>query len=179
MKMMKKIWTLAALATLILVGLAGPSVANDHAQSCTPPTGTWTMKTDFDFITDPSDPNNTVKLYLQVLQFFTADGQTTLLLPTGEGHPSAGDTRIGCMGEWRWSRADHRSCEFEIIQHCLYNQAWDNTYGEILGKGSVSKNGRNLTFKFSYIDYNADGTLNYNEGTGVSYGARLVFPDKN
>jgi len=174
---MRNSMSIAALATLILVGLAGPSIADDHAQPCMPPTGTWTMKVDFDFIPNPAEPNNTVKFYLQELQFFTADGQTTLLLPTGEGHPNAGDTRIGCMGEWRWSRPDHRTCEFKVIQHCLYNQAWDGIYSEIIGKGRVSNTGRNLTFKFSYIDYNGDGTLNYNQGTGVSYGTRLVFPD--
>jgi hypothetical protein len=170
--------TLAALAIFISVSLARPSIADDHAPSCTPPTGTWTMKTDFDFILDPSDPSNTVKFYLQTLQFFTADGQTTLLLPTGEGHPNVGDTRIGCMGEWRWSRTNRRSCEFEVIQHCLYNQAWDGTYAEILGKGRLSNSGRTMTFDFSYIDYNGDGTVSYNEGTGVSYGTRLVFPEK-
>ncbi len=164
---------LTGLAMLILLGLAGPGEADDFGRACTP-AGTWTMKVDFDFILPPP-ATGTEKFYLQFLQFFTVDGRTTNVLPTGPGHPNVGDTRIGCMGEWRpWKGG--RPCEFDVIQHCLYNQAWDGVYGEVIGTMKVARDGRKLTFKFSYIDHNGDGTVNYDQGTGVAYGTRLQFP---
>ncbi len=168
-------WTLpGGLAVLILLGLSGLGNAGDHGRACTP-AGTWTVKTDFDFIPDPTKPTETVKFYLQFLQYFTADGRTTDLLPTGPGHPNVGDSRIGCVGEWRPRKKSH-PCEFDIIQHCLYNQAWDGIYGEIIGTIRVARNGKTFTMKFSYVDYNGDGTVNWDEGTGLSYGTRLEFP---
>lgn len=171
---MKKL-LLTGIAIALLLGIAGTASADDDWKACTP-AGTWTVKTDFDFIPDPAKPNETVKFYLQFLQFFTADGRTTDLLPTGAGHPNVGDSRIGCVGEWRWSRHDRRACEFEVIQRCLYNQAWDGMYGEIIGRGRIHRDGKHFSYKFSYIDYNGDGTVNWDEGTGVSIGTRLEFP---
>ena len=57
----------------------------------------------------------------------------------------------------------------------MYNQAWDGVYGEIRGTLRLSQDGRRFTYKFSYIDYNADGSINYDAGRGVSYGTRLEF----
>ena len=170
---MRLLRLLAALSVLTLLMVA-PSSASDYGRACTP-AGTWTMKTDFDFIVDPAKPTETEKFYLQFLQFFTADGRTTGLFPTGVGHPNVGDTRIGCVGEWRPMKGN-RPCEFEVVQRCLYNQAWDGMYGEIIGTMKVARDGRKLTYKFSYIDYNGDGTIYYDQGTGVSYGTRLEFP---
>ncbi|MFN8091100.1 MAG: hypothetical protein U0599_02510 [Vicinamibacteria bacterium] len=169
--------TRVLLIAIVVVTLLGPGAlarAGDHGPACTP-AGTWTMKTDFDFIPDPAKPTETQKFYLQYLQFFTADGRTTDLLPTGAGHPNVGDTRIGCVGEWR-PRRSARPCEFEVVQRCLYNQAWDGMYGEIVGTIRVSRDGKKLRLKFSYIDYNGDGSVFWDEGTGVSYGTRLEFP---
>lgn len=157
-----------------LLGLAVPGPADDHGPACTP-AGTWTMKTDFDAVLDPSKPTETQKFYLQFLQYFTADGRTVALLPTGAGHPNVGDTRIGCVGEWR-PRKSARPCEVEVVQRCLYNQEWDGIYGEIVGTIRVSRDRKQLRMSFSYIDYNGDGSVFWDEGTGVSYGARLAFP---
>ena len=116
---------------------------------------------DFNFIVDPTKPNETVKFYLQNLQNFTADGRTTSLLATGPGHPNVGDTRVGCMGEWK--PRGHRG-EFDLVMRCLYNQAWDGIYGEIRGTGHVYANGKKLKAEFTYIDYNGDGSLNLRPG---------------
>lgn len=101
---MKASALVAGLAILLLLGLTVPGEADEYGRACTP-AGTWTVKVDFNFIPDPTNPTETVKFYLQYLQNFNADGRTTNLLPTGAGHPNEGDTRIGSMGEWRPRRA--------------------------------------------------------------------------
>ena len=148
--------------------LAASLVAADDRCGLTP-AGTWTVKVDFNFIADPSKPDETVKFYLQSPYSFTADGRVITLLPTGDGHPNVGDTRIGCLGDWR---ALGRGGEIGLVMRCYYNQAWDGIYGEIRGKGRVYPNGK-LKVKFTYIDYNGDGSLNYDQGWGYMLGEKL------
>ncbi len=150
-----------------LLGAATLSAADERCSLS--PAGTWTVKVEFNFIADPSKPDETVKFYLQYLQNFTADGRTTSLLATGEGHPNVGDTRVGCMGDWK--PRGHRG-EFDLVMRCLYNQAWDGMYGEIRGTGRVLANGK-LWGKFTYIDYNGDGSVFWDEGAGVMLGTRI------
>ena len=50
--------------------------------------GTWTIKVDFKLHLDPANPDVTVPFQMSYLQNFTQDGRTTLLLPTGPGHPN-------------------------------------------------------------------------------------------
>lgn len=107
--------------------------AQDGACCCYPsPAGTWTVNVDFNFIPDPAHPENTIPFQLANLQDFTSDGRTTNLLPTGPGHPNVGDTRIGCMGEWR-IRAGRGPREYDLGMTCKYDQNWDSPYGEIRG----------------------------------------------
>jgi hypothetical protein len=134
--------------------------------------GTWTIKVDFNFILDPANPDVTVPFQMSYLQNFTQDGRTTFLLPTGLGHPNAGDTRVGCMGEWR-IRPGRGPREYDVALKCMYDQNWDGVYGEIRGVVVLSRSGKTLTAQFSYIDYNADGTVAYDSGRGVMYGTRF------
>lgn len=152
-----------ALASLLLA----PATADDR---CAPaPAGTWTVKVDFNFIADPTKPEETVKFYLQSLYTFTADGRVISALPTGAGHPNEGDPRVACLGDWR---ARGHGGEFDLVMRCLYNQAWDGLYGEIRGRGRVYPSGK-LKAKFTYIDYNGDGSLNYDQGWGYLLGQKL------
>jgi hypothetical protein len=74
------------------------------------------------------------------------------------------------MGEWK--PRGHRG-EFDLVMRCLYSQAWDGMYGEIRGTGHVYANGKKLKAEFTYIDYNGDGSLNYDQGSGVMLGTRI------
>jgi hypothetical protein len=75
------------------------------------------------------------------------------------------------MGEWR-IRAGGGPREYDLGMKCKYDQNWDSAYSEIRGIMKLSKDGRTMTVEFSYIDYNADGTLLYDEGRGVMYCTR-------
>jgi hypothetical protein len=44
------------------------------------------------------------------------------------------------------------------------------------GEVDHARDGKTFVMKFSHIDYNGDGTVYYDQGTGVSYGSRLTFP---
>lgn len=152
----------------LLVGAVGPTAAHDRCEPAA--AGTWIVKVDFNFIADPAKPEETQKFYLLSPYTFTADGRVFSYLPTGAGHPNVGDPRIGCMGDWRPAG---RSGEIEIVQRCYYNQAWDGIYGEIRGRGRVYGNGRKMKVRFTYIDYNGDGSLNYDQGWGWMLGDLL------
>lgn len=165
--MLRRLTWAGALACVVAFGVSA-GATSDHYPT---PAGTWTMKVDFNFILDPANPDVTIPFQLSNLQNFTLDGRTTLLLPTGIGHPNAGDPRIGCMGEWR-IRPGQGPREFDLALKCKYDQNWDSPYGEIRGIMRLSKDGRTLVAEFSYIDHNGDGTLLRDQGRGVMYGTR-------
>ena len=147
------------VAVLIaMVGLVTPAVAGDRHEPT--PAGTWVVKTLFDG-------------YFQLahLQNFTMDGRTTLLLPTGPGHPNEGDSRIGCMGEWR-PRPGRASREFDVTLRCMYDQNWEGIYGDIRAVVRLSQTGRTFNADFTYTDLAADGTV-VSFGPGVMTGERI------
>jgi hypothetical protein len=163
---------LAAAALALLPFLLAPVAADDRCPATL--AGTWTEKVDFNYIVDPSKPQETVKFYLAHLSTFTADGRVIANFPTGEGHPNVGDTRVTCQGEWR-PKGKTRPHHLEVFLKCMYNQAWDGVYAEIRGTLQLDAGGKKYKWYFSYIDYNADGTVAYDEGRGVAYGTRLEF----
>ncbi len=163
------LWTIA-ISMVVAFGFAARVTADgDQYPNLA---GTWTIKVDFNFVLDPANPDVTVPFQMSYLQNFTQDGRTTFLLPTGVGHPNAGDTRIGCMGEWR-IRPGRGPREDDVAMKCMYDQNWDGVYAEIRGVFVLSESGKKLTANFSYIDYNGDGTVFYDEGRGVMYGTRF------
>jgi len=131
------------------------------------------MKTDFEFI-NPTPPPETFLFELGALQDFDADGRTTLLLPFGPGHPNESDTRVGCMGEWAPRQGDGHT--YDLTMRCNYNQDPEGSYGLIRGiMRMIDKD--NMQYEFSYVDYEADGTLLYDQGWGVSNGSRIkIYP---
>lgn len=168
--MRKRILWTAAISAVVAFGLA-TGVAAD-ADQYPNLAGTWTIKADFNFILDPANPDVTMPFQLSYLQNFTLDGRTTLLLPTGPGHPNVGDTCVGCLGEWK-IRPGRGPREYDLALKCMYDQNWDGVYGEIRGVVVLSQSGKTLTAHFSYIDYNGDGTVFYDSGRGVMYGTRF------
>jgi hypothetical protein len=165
-----RLFRLFALFVLTLLMVATSSAGDGRVGLA----GTWTEKVEFNAIVDPANPDQTEKFYLSYPSTYTSDGRIILVLPTGAGHPNAGDSRVACLGEWR-TRSEQHPREFEMVAKCKYNQAWDGLYAEIRGRGRLSKDGHTFTTNFSYIDYNGDGSINYDEGRGVSYGTRLEF----
>ena len=146
-----------SIAVLLLLCLASPAVAQGHDPNLT---GTWTVKALFEGV-----------FQLAYLQDFTKDGRTTLLLPTGPGHPNEGDPRIGCMGEWRL-RPGPGGKDYDATLRCMYDQNWDGVYGEIRAIVRLSATGRTFTADFTYTDLAADGTVVYT-GSGVMTGERI------
>lgn len=108
---------------------------------------------------------------LSYLQSFTADGRTTLLLPFGGDY--AADTRIGCVGEYQ-KRPGPSPDEYDFTMRCLYDQAWDSTYGEIRGILLMNKAGDKWGARFTYQDW-LGGTPTDWGGEGIMTAERLVI----
>lgn len=144
---------------IVMVLVGAPQVVSAEDDQYPNIAGTWTVKALFEGVFELAYP-----------QSFTQDGRTTVVLPTGAGHPNEGDTRIGCMGEWK-IRPGRGPREYDVTMKCMYNQAWDGDYGEIRGVFVLDQPGRTFEARFSYSDYAADGTLLY-EGWGVMSAAR-------
>ena len=168
--MSRKTLTFAIVALVpLVVALAAPEVGA-HSRGNATPAGTWMIKIDFNFIVDPDNPDVTEPFDLAYLQDFDSDGRTTLLLPFGPGHPNEGDTRAGCMGEWR-PRKGHGHT-YDLTLRCLYNQDGEGPYGEI--RGIMKMKGKdNLEGEFSYVDHYVDGSILYFQGWGVMNGTRI------
>jgi len=81
-----------------------------------------------------------------MLENFTRDGKTTLLLPFGTGI-NFDDTRVGCMGEWR--RARGRT--FDVTTYCLNHQEPGVEPDVIRYKLTVDKHGDHLSGPFTYF----------------------------
>lgn len=169
MRLRRTVSSTGSLVALLVVLAASMAAAGDQRIGLA---GTWTQYVDFNFIVDPDHPDQTVKFYLAGPMSVTSDGRVIQVLPTGAGHPNVGDTRVACLGEWRPA---HHPREFDLLVKCMYNQAWDGVYAEIRGPLRLSADGRRFTWTFSYIDFNADGSIYYDEGRGVSHGKRLEF----
>jgi len=168
--MTRRALAFALVASVPLVfALAVPDVGARGRGHATP-AGTWMIKIDFNFIIDPDNPDETVPFDLAYLQDFDADGRTTVLLPTGPGHPNEGDTRVGCMGEWRPRKGHGRT--YDLTMRCLYDQNGENPYGEI--RGVMKMKGKDaFKAEFSYVDHYADGSILYFQGWGVMNGTRI------
>ena len=151
-----------AIALVIVLGVVAPVTAQDKNPK---PDGTWTVKVHF-------DPGGTWDQKLVYLQSFTSDGRTTLLLPFGPGS-NAGDTRVGCMGEWR-NRPGPDANEYDFTIRCLYDQTWDNPYGEIRGIMALNKAGDRFAARFTYFDWDKDGVQGWG-GEGVMTADRVVL----
>ena len=123
-----------ALVTVLCVG--SPVMAQDNEK----PEGTWYVKVLFEGWME-----------LSYLQTFNADGRTTFLLPFGPGS-NEGDTRVGCMGEWK-KRPGPQPREYDFTVRCLYDQSWDSTYGEIRGVLLMNKGGDIWGARFTYFDW--------------------------
>lgn len=145
-----------AIALVMALGVVAPVTAQDHQK----PEGTWTVKVLFG-----------ADLRISYLQNFTSDGRTTLLLPFGPGS-NAGDTRVGCMGEWRM-RPGPEPKEYDFTLKCLYDQTWDSVYGEIRGIMVLNKAGDRFEAKFTYVDW--DNGVQVWGGEGVMTAERVVL----
>jgi len=143
-----------ALVTVLCLG--SPVMAQDNEK----PDGTWYVKVLFEGYME-----------LSYLQNFTADGRTTLLLPVGGLW--ADDTRIGCMGEWK-RRPGPEPREYDFTMRCLYDQAWDSTYGEIRGILVMNKAGDKWGARFTYWDWFEGETTDWG-GEGIMTAERLVI----
>lgn len=145
-----------AFALAVVLGVVAPATAQDHQK----PEGTWTVKVLFE-----------ETLRISYLQNFTSDGRTTLLLPYGPGS-NEGDTRVGCMGEWRM-RPGPVPKEYDFALKCLYDQTWDSAYGEIRGTMVLNKAGDGFEAKFTYVDwYNGEQVWG---GEGIMTAERVVI----
>lgn len=147
-----------ALAIVVAVGGA-PQVASAGDDQYPNIAGTWTVKALFEGVFE-----------LAYLHNFGLDGRTTVVLSTGAGHPNEGDTRVGCMGEWR-IRPGRGPREYDFSLKCMYNQAWDGDYGQIRAIVRLDQAGRSFEGPFTYSEHTADGDLLF-EGRGVMSAAR-------
>ncbi|MFO7691638.1 MAG: hypothetical protein R6V57_01010, partial [Vicinamibacterales bacterium] len=134
-----------------------PVMAQDNQK----PEGTWYVKVLFE-----------KTMELSYLQNFTSDGRTTLLLPFGPGQNEE-DTRVGCMGEYR-KRPGPEAREYDFTLRCLYDQAWDSTYGEIRGILLMDKAGNKWGARFTYWDWLAGETTDWG-GEGIMIAERLAI----
>lgn len=146
-----------AITLVLLLSLGAPALAQNNQK----PEGTWYVKVLFEGVFE-----------LSYLQNFTTDGRTTFLLPTGEGHPNAGDTRVGCMGEYK-KRSGPDPDEYDFTVRCLYDQAWDSPYGEIRGILLMNKPGDRWGARFTYYDWDDGEPLG--GGQGIMTAERLVI----
>jgi hypothetical protein len=146
-----------AIALVMVLGVVAPVTAQDHQK----PEGTWTVKVLFG-----------ANFRMAYLQNFTQDGRTTLLLPTGPGHPNAGDSRVGCMGEWK-KRPGPEPKEYDFTLKCLYDQNWDSLYGEIRGVLVLNTAGDRFEATFTYVDW-ANGVEVWG-GVGAMTAERVVI----
>ena len=147
---------LFAVALVIVLCLGSPAAAQNNQK----PEGTWYVKVLFEGYME-----------LSYLQQFTADGRTTLLLPTGGNF--ATDTRVGCMGEYK-KRPGPNPDEYDFTMRCLYDQAWDVAYGEIRGIMLMNKAGDRFGARFTYQDWLMGEPQPWG-GEGVMAGERLVI----
>lgn len=145
-----------AAAVLVLICAVAPVVAQEQPRV----EGTWYVKV----LVGGA-------FQLSYLQQFTADGRTVLLLPFGPG-TNAGDTRVGCMGEWK-KRPGPGARQYDVAMRCLYDQNWDSPYGEIRGVFTLSRHGDRFTADFTYLDW-ADGIVVWS-GDGVMNAERIVI----
>lgn len=145
-----------ALTLTLLLCVGAPAVAQDNQK----PEGTWYVKVLFEG-----------SFQLSFLQNFTSDGRTTQLLPFGPGQ-NEGDTRVGCMGEWRM-RPGPEPKTYDFTSRCLYDQSWDSAYGEIRAILVLNKAGDRFNSRFTYTDWLA-GEVLYS-GEGVMTAERLVI----
>ena len=146
-----------AIALVIVLGVVAPVTAQEKNPK---PDGTWTVKVLFEG-----------SFELAYLQSFTSDGRTTLLHPFGPGD-NAGDTRVGCMGEWK-KRPGPVSNEYDFTMKCLYDQNWDSAYGEIRGIMLLNKAGDSFGARFFYTDW--EKGVEIFSGEGVMNAERVVL----
>jgi hypothetical protein len=144
-------------ALLIVLCLGAPAMAQDHRS----PEGTWYVKVLWGGFFE-----------LSYLQNFTADGRTTLLLPFGGPGANEGDTRVGCMGEWK-KRPGPGAKAFDFTTRCLYDQRWDAMYGEIRAVLVFDNSGDRFTARFTYYDW--EGGQEGFGGEGVMTAERIVL----
>ena len=167
--MRKQVLVVFVLLAALAATLAAPEAEAVGRRYATP-AGTWFAAIDFEFIVDPGPPPEILPFELAWLQNFDADGRTIGLLPFGAGHPNEGDSRVGCMGEWAPRRGDGHT--FDLTMRCNYNQDPEGAYGLIRGiMTMIDKD--NMEYEFSYVDYEADGTLLYDQGWGVATCTRV------
>jgi hypothetical protein len=156
--MTRRIIACAVVGAFLLCGAV--AVADDVNEHRRMPTiaGTWLVKVVF-------KPGTEMETKLQYLQTFNEDGRTTLLLPFGgpKGYMETGDTRVGCMGEWK-HRAHAYGRVFDIMLLCLLTQEWvptgDNptSYQELQVNATLQKEGMTWKGPFVISSYKTDGT---------------------
>ena len=154
--MKKSLVLVMLLWSAIVLSVAAPAAA----QNAPKPDGTWYVKVAF---------GEAGWLQISYLQNFSADGRTTLLLPFGPGI-NEGDTRVGCMGEWK-VRPGKGAKDYDFTTRCLYDQGWDSTYGEIRGILVMDKGGDKWTAEFTY--YVGSGGAQGWGGKGMMYADRI------
>lgn len=150
---------LGVAALLAVLGMPAAATAQDHYPS---PAGTWMVKVLF-----------AGWFELAFLQQNLQDGRTLILLPTGPDHPNVGDSRVGCMGEWR-ARRGGGPREYDLLQRCLYNQAWAGIYADIRGVMRLNQKGDRWEADFTYTDFSADGVELFS-GPGVMVAERVAL----
>lgn len=159
-------FTLLLLVPVLAV-LAAPDVGASGRGHATP-AGTWMVKNEFEFNYPPPGLPDPFKLAF--LQQFHADGRTTLLLPFGAGHPNETDTRVGCMGEWRPRKGHGRT--YDVTMRCLSNQNEEAPYAQ--SRGIVWMTDKDtMAGQFSMVMHNADGSILFELGWGVSNSTRI------
>jgi hypothetical protein len=169
--MIRRVMAWAVVPLLLLAGGLGNAGAGErwgHGRI----EGTWLVKVLFEEGTE-------LETRLQYLQTFNEDGRTTFLLPTGgpDDYAETGDTRVGCMGEWK-HRARARGPVFDITMLCLPTQQWVPTgenptsYQEIQAKAFLLKGGKTWKGPFTISNYLADGTQFFS-GNGEMVATRV------
>jgi len=141
---------------IFLVVLAAAASEGQSSQSTSNLPGTFVLTVNFEGTS------------FKVLQNFTHDGRSTVLLPFGPSGPNAGDTRVGGLGEW--IRTGPR--EFAVTEFFFDSQDTAAPLQRSRSKLTLDESGDSFNGPFRYEVIDMNGNVLFS-GDGTFSGKRL------